>query len=297
MAEEGFRQARRPLPAKRVGVTHEAKVGGHKIYLRTGEYADQTLGEIFIDMHKEGAAFRGIMNCFAIAISKGLQYGVPLEEFVETFTFTRFAPQGMVQGHPNVKMATSVLDYVFRVLGLEYLDRTDLVHVKPDDIQYVDPGERELHEQAKSQVSTGEAAASVVGERLTGIPSTGIPSSGVPLTSDVSDDVGLGGNGDGTHASRASSAGSPSSSAPEAPESSSGMSSSDLSANALLSTTRRLPDGVEGEVEEVATQALFSNQLSEFMGDAPTCSTCGQFTIRSGSCYRCLFCGESEGCS
>src|SRR4029450_11381119 len=105
------------------------------------EYEDGKLGEIFIDMHKEGAAFRGIMNCFAIAISKGLQYGVPLEEFVEAFTFTRFAPQGQVQGHPNIKIATSVLDYVFRVLGLEYEGRTDLVHVKPSELGDLDPGE------------------------------------------------------------------------------------------------------------------------------------------------------------
>ena len=121
---------RRPLPPKRFGFTQEATVAGHKIYLRTGEYADGSLGEIFIDMHKEGAAFRSVMNSFAISISKGLQYGVPLEEFVDTFTFTRFAPQGPVRGHDNVKMATSFLDYVFRVLGIEYLGRHDLAHVK-----------------------------------------------------------------------------------------------------------------------------------------------------------------------
>ena len=126
-----IQQQRRPLPSKRRGFTQEAKVGGHKVYLRTGEYEDGTLGEIFVDMHKEGAAFRAIMNCFAIAVSKGIQYGVPLEEFVETFTFTRFAPAGQVQGHDNIKMATSILDYIFRALGLEYLGRTDFVHVKP----------------------------------------------------------------------------------------------------------------------------------------------------------------------
>ena len=94
------------------------------MYLRTGEYEDGTLGEIFIDMHKEGAAFRAMMNCFAIAVSMGLQYGVPLEEFVDTFTFTRFEPHGMVEGHPNIKMATSIVDYIFRVLAIEYLGRT-----------------------------------------------------------------------------------------------------------------------------------------------------------------------------
>ncbi|MGH2616983.1 MAG: vitamin B12-dependent ribonucleotide reductase, partial [Thermomicrobiales bacterium] len=123
---------RRRLPARRGGFTQEARVAGNKVFLRTGEYEDGSLGEIFIDMHKEGAAFRSMINCFAIAISKGLQYGVPLEEFVETFTFTRFEPQGMVTGHPNIKMSTSIIDYVFRVLGLEYLGRTDLTQAPPD---------------------------------------------------------------------------------------------------------------------------------------------------------------------
>ena len=119
------------LPKKRRGFTQEARVGGHKIFLRTGEYEDGTLGEIFIDMHKEGAAFRSLMNCFAMAVSIGLQYGVPLETFVEQFTFTRFEPQGIVEGHPNVKFATSIVDYLFRVLGVEYLHRYDLAHVPP----------------------------------------------------------------------------------------------------------------------------------------------------------------------
>lgn len=122
---------RRKLPAKRKGFTQEAAIAGHKVYLRTGEYEDGSLGELFIDMHKEGAAYRSMMNCFAIAVSLGLQYGVPLEEFVDKFTFTRFDPSGMVSGHPNVKMATSIVDYIFRVLGLEYLGRTDFVQVKP----------------------------------------------------------------------------------------------------------------------------------------------------------------------
>ncbi len=133
---------RRALPNKRRGFTQEARIAGHKIYVRTGEYEDGTLGEIFIDMHKEGAAFRSIMNCFAIAVSKGLQYGVPLREFVETFTFTRFAPQGRVEGHPNLKMSTSILDYVFRMLAIEYLGQMDLAHVKPQVLGDGDPGEQ-----------------------------------------------------------------------------------------------------------------------------------------------------------
>lgn len=117
------------LPKRRKGIIREATVGGHKIFLRTGEYEDGQLGEIFIDMYKEGAAYRGMLNSFAILASKALQYGVPLEELVDTFTFTRFEPAGMVQGHEAIKNSTSILDYVFRTLGYDYLQRNDLVHV------------------------------------------------------------------------------------------------------------------------------------------------------------------------
>jgi ribonucleoside-diphosphate reductase alpha chain len=130
-AQMTFAPVRHRLPAKRKGSTIESTVAGHKVYLRTGEYEDGTLGEVFIDMHKEGAAYRSMMNCFAIAVSLGLQYGVPLKEFVDKFTFTRFEPSGPVVGHPNVKMATSIVDYIFRVLGMEYLGRTDFLQVKP----------------------------------------------------------------------------------------------------------------------------------------------------------------------
>jgi ribonucleoside-diphosphate reductase alpha chain len=126
--------ARVRLPKRRSGFTQEAKVGGHKIFLRTGEYVDGTLGEIFIDMHKEGAAFRSLMNCFAMSVSIGLQYGVPLETFVDQFTFTRFEPQGTVEGHDHVKIATSIVDYIFRSLGIEYLHRYDLAHVQPNPL-------------------------------------------------------------------------------------------------------------------------------------------------------------------
>ena len=125
---------REKLPDRRKGYTQKAVVGGHKVYLRTGEYQDGRLGEIFIDMHKEGAAFRSLMNNFAIAISLGLQYGVPLEEYVEAFTFTRFEPAGFVQGNDAIKNATSILDYIFRELAISYLGRNDLAHVAPEDI-------------------------------------------------------------------------------------------------------------------------------------------------------------------
>lgn len=233
------RPRRRPLPAKRRGITYEGRVGGQKIYLRTGEYEDGTLGEIFVDVAKEGAAFRSLMNCFAIAISKGLQYGVPLEEFVDTFTFHRFEPQGVVEGHPNIKMATSIIDYIFRVLGYEYLGRTDLVHVQPTE-QRVDltSSEEEANENHPSQAqsSTKEAASA--------------PISGTKL---------------------------------EAPA---------QRAPALITVGH----GSNGVVHTRHYDAL-NEQLSHFMGDAPFCDICGHLTVRNGSCYKCLNCGNTTGCS
>src|SRR5262249_53727848 len=126
---------RRRLPDRRAGYTQKARIGNHKIYLRTGEYEDGTLGEIFVDMHKEGAAFRSMTNCFAIAISLGLQHGVPLEEVVDAFLFTRFEPNGVVQGNPHIKMTTSIIDYIFRELAISYLERHDLAHVEPEDLR------------------------------------------------------------------------------------------------------------------------------------------------------------------
>src|SRR5262249_35238607 len=126
---------RRRLPDRRAGYTQKARIGNHKIYLRTGEYADGSLGEIFLDMHKEGAAFRSMTNCFAIAVSLGLQHGVPTEEYVDAFLFTRFEPNGIVQGNPHIKMTTSIIDYIFRELAITYLGRYDLAHVMPEDLR------------------------------------------------------------------------------------------------------------------------------------------------------------------
>jgi ribonucleoside-diphosphate reductase alpha chain len=156
---------RRPLPSRRSGYTQKAIVGGHKLYLRTGEYEDGTVGEIFLDMHKEGAAFRSLMNCFAIAISLGLQHGVPLEEFVEAFVFTRFEPNGPVKLNDRIKMSTSIIDYIFRELAVTYLDRYDLAQVKEEDLRMdsvkkdnMDPEcfdeEADLDALAKSSVIT-----------------------------------------------------------------------------------------------------------------------------------------------
>lgn len=153
-----MRAIREKLPAKRLGWTQQATVGGHKVFIRTGEYPDGRLGEVFIDMYKDGAAYRSLINCFAIAISKGLQYGIPLEEYVDSFTFTRFEPAGQVTGHPNIKMATSILDYIFRLLGYEYLGREDLVQVKPQHapapIQAQIPGTTKGEEQRPSTAAT-----------------------------------------------------------------------------------------------------------------------------------------------
>jgi adenosylcobalamin-dependent ribonucleoside-diphosphate reductase len=149
---------RRRLPDRRAGYTQKARIGNHKIYLRTGEYEDGTLGEIFVDMHKEGAAFRSMTNCFAIAISLGLQHGVPLEEFVDAFLFTRFEPNGMVQGNPHIKMTTSIIDYIFRELAITYLDRRDLAHVEEEDLR----GDA-LHREAREPDFVGEE---VVSERV-----------------------------------------------------------------------------------------------------------------------------------
>jgi len=130
-----WEKKRRPLPHRRKGYTQKAVVGGHKVYLRTGEYEDASLGEIFIDMHKEGAAYRSLMNCFAISISLGLQHGVPLEEFVDAFVFTRFEPNGIVTGNDKITMATSTIDYIFRELAINYLGRNDLAQVTPEDLR------------------------------------------------------------------------------------------------------------------------------------------------------------------
>jgi ribonucleoside-diphosphate reductase alpha chain len=149
---------RERLPDRRKGYTQKAVVGGHKVYLRTGEYADGRLGEIFIDMHKEGAAFRSLMNNFAIAISVGLQYGVPLEEYVDAFTFTRFEPAGLVQGNDVIKNATSILDYIFRELAISYLGRNDLAHIDPSDIGHDVIGKGE--EQSRPPQSAGSKIVS-----------------------------------------------------------------------------------------------------------------------------------------
>lgn len=178
---------RKRLPWKRRGFTQKAKVGGQTLFVRTGEYNDGTLGEIFIDMHREGATFRSLMNCFSIAVSIGLQYGVPLEEYVSKFTFTRFEPSGMVEGHPNIKNSTSIIDYIFRLLGFEYLNRTDLVHIKPTQNQIEETPEANISRAASSiKVKPAEsvkevAKATMAAQKMTVQP-TGTSSDALPCT-------------------------------------------------------------------------------------------------------------------
>lgn len=213
---------RKTLPAKRRGFTQKAKISGQAVFLRTGEYGDGTLGEIFVDMHKEGATMRSLMNCFAIAVSIGLQYGVPLEEFVDKFVFTRFEPSGIVD-HPNIKSATSIVDYIFRLLGYEYLSRTDLVHVL--DREIANSGQNDWDEKAAAK-----------------------------------------------------------------PE---------------LSNVRIVPGNSASQKKENLKQESnslnYNSQVNAanktYGGDAPACSNCGHITVRSGTCYKCLNCGTSMGCS
>ncbi|OGF12295.1 MAG: ribonucleoside-diphosphate reductase, adenosylcobalamin-dependent [Candidatus Eisenbacteria bacterium RBG_16_71_46] len=223
---------RRRLPKRRHGFTQEARIGGHKVFLRSGEYEDGTLGEIFIDMHKEGAAFRSMMNCFAIAVSMGLQYGVPLEDLVDQFTFTRFEPHGRVDGHENLKACTSVVDYVFRALGIEYCGRTDLAHIVTEDLK----------------------GAPVPGTHATAHP--------------VGKEHRRAGNGNGANGH------------------------GDVSARAEAQHGAARP-----RAEIHAGEARPDAMLKKFPGDAPICNICGHITIRNGTCYRCLNCGNSLGCS
>lgn len=171
-------RGREKLPQRRKGYTQKAVVGGHKVYLRTGEYKDGTLGEIFIDMHKEGAAFRAMMNNFAIAISVGLQYGVPLDEYVDAFTFVRFDPAGMVQGNDSIKSATSIIDYIFRELAISYLDRTDLAHVQPVGETFDSLGRGE--EEGKTNVAEPSDSAASSLDLIKQLSSTGYLRSRMP---------------------------------------------------------------------------------------------------------------------
>ncbi len=262
---------RERLPTRRKGYTQKAVVGGHKVYLRTGEYDDGRLGEIFVDMHKEGAALRSLLNNFAIAISLGLQYGVPLEEYVDAFTFTRFEPQGPVQGNDSIKYATSILDYVFRELAVSYLERFDLAHV--------DPSESGFDALGKG-VEEGKPAPA------TNYVSKGLTRSRTDRLSVVSD-------------SAPSPAGGGTSGKVTALHSS-GATALKAEPEAKLSPAQQLEALNEVDARAHAKQAASEKRAEArakgYEGEA--CGECGNFTlVRNGTCMKCDTCGSTTGCS
>jgi ribonucleoside-diphosphate reductase alpha chain len=264
---------REKLPGRRKGYTQKAVVGGHKVYLRTGEYEDGRIGEIFIDLHKEGATLRSLLNNFAIAISLGLQYGVPLEEYVDAFTFTRFEPQGPVQGNDTIKYATSILDYVFRELAISYLERFDLAHVDPSEGSFDALGKGEAE---------GRAAPTLVSKGLTrsrsdklsvvsgGSPTSAVASGGSNITAIAS----AGG-------ARAEAAGATAlKSEPEAKLS---------PAQALEALAWQQPSPTKADRRAEAKAKGYEGEM---------CGECGNFTlVRNGTCMKCDTCGSTTGCS
>lgn len=266
-------RGREKMPERRKGYTQKAVVGGHKVYLRTGEYSDGSLGEIFIDMHKEGAGFRAMMNNFAIAVSVGLQYGVPLEEFVDAFTFTKFEPAGMVQGNDSIKNATSILDYIFRELAVSYLDRTDLAHIKPEGTTFDDVGRGE-EEGVSNVAELSDTAATRSLEVLKQISSTGYLRKRLPQELVV-----LNGGGN--------------------------ISVDNSNATQKLATL--VPETAGATVSDVATSASVTAtvapmderakaKMQGYEGDP--CGDCGNYTlVRNGTCMKCNTCGATSGCS
>ncbi|HKH33763.1 MAG TPA: vitamin B12-dependent ribonucleotide reductase, partial [Beijerinckiaceae bacterium] len=270
---------RTKLPDRRKGYTQKAVVGGHKVYLRTGEYDDGSLGEIFIDMHKEGAAFRAMMNNFAIAISLGLQYGVPLDEYVEAFTFTRFEPAGFVQGNEQIKNATSILDYIFRELAISYLGRTDLAHIDPSDMGSTSLGKAE---DAQGPADGGAAASKVVSkgfvrgkeDRLMLIPGGGAGQRGVSAVSTAAVTALA---TDGATALRQ-----------EEPVGDAQMATLGF----LAPSSDAVAAGARASLSDRRTEA----KLKGYVGEA--CPECANFTmVRNGTCLKCDTCGSTTGCS
>ena len=259
---------RRRLPDRRAGYTQKARIGNHKVYLRTGEYEDGTLGEIFIDMHKEGAAFRSMTNCFAIAVSLGLQHGVPLEEFVDAFVFTRFEPNGVVVGNPHIKMATSIIDYIFRELAVTYLGRYDLAHVEPESLR----GDA-IHQDEPDYEGEEIVAERIVdskGSRRLAVPKSAHVETGqAPAGTNVGTDGGKPKNGSPAKPTGGGYATVPVPKAAAATASAGGL----LLADRIKQARQK---GYEGD----------------------PCSACGQLTmVRSGACAKCDTCGETSGCS
>ncbi|MGD0633934.1 MAG: vitamin B12-dependent ribonucleotide reductase [Beijerinckiaceae bacterium] len=258
---------RERLPDRRKGYTQKAVVGGHKVYLRTGEYQDGRIGEIFIDMHKEGAAFRSLMNNFAIAISVGLQYGVPLEEYVDAFTFTRFEPAGFVQGNDAIKNATSILDYVFRELAISYLGRNDLAHVDPSEIGHDVLGSGET--QGKAPVSGGDAPSGTARFVSKG------------FVRSKADKLMLVQGGTQAYATQGATA-----------------LKTDVETELKSVATALQAELGEAHVEPTPSAAEKRSlaRMKGYTGEA--CGECGNFTlVRNGTCLKCDTCGGTSGCS
>ncbi len=295
---------REKLPGRRKGYTQKAIVGGHKVYLRTGEYDDGRLGEIFIDMHKEGAAFRAMMNNFAIAISLGLQYGVPLEEYVEAFTFTRFEPAGMVMGNEAIKNATSILDYVFRELAVSYLDRHDLAHVSPDDIGSTTLGggvDADRPVPVSRGLMRAEPQLPLFGRSGRG------PSGEGPTAQAGSNVTAISQAKAGDVAAIAAAL-----NAETAPETAADAEPAGYAANAPKPEPRREP-GREAKPQPSAEAAgavatgdagdrsvreerIAQARMKGYEGES--CGECGNFTmVRNGTCLKCDTCGSTSGCS
>jgi len=285
-------QERERLPARRKGYTQKASVGGHKVYLRTGEYDDGRVGEIFIDMHKEGAAFRSLMNNFAIAISLGLQYGVPLEEYVEAFTFTRFEPAGLVQGNETIKNATSILDYIFRELAVSYLARHDLAHVDPREIvgeTGLGSSDKETDEQLDLEfpdvskvVSKGFTRGQPV-VRLAGRGHGGVHHNhhAEPPASALGETAGIMRAGDGP---------------------SGGVTTAHIVGANVMKADTELHAAASISIETVLSKAeLYRQRIADarLRGyEGAACSECANFTmVRNGTCLKCETCGSTSGCS
>ena len=263
---------REKLPDRRKGYTQKAVVGGHKVYLRTGEYVDGRIGEIFIDMHKEGAAFRSLMNNFAIAISLGLQYGVPLEEYVEAFTFTRFEPAGFVQGNDAIKNATSILDYVFRELAISYLGRMDLAHVDPSEIGHDVLGKGE--DQGKAPPSGSVAAANNQAQRMV---SKGLMRGrtsnlmAVQRESEVMATV-------------------------LAFQGATALKAEPILVEAELESLNWAEPAPAAAPQKSAADKRSEARMKGYVGEA--CPECANFTlVRNGTCLKCDTCGSTTGCS
>ncbi len=285
---------REKLPDRRKGYTQKAIVGGHKVYLRTGEYDDGRIGEIFMDMHKEGAAFRAMMNNFAIAISLGLQYGVPLEEYVEAFTFTRFEPAGMVQGNAAIKNATSILDYVFRELAISYLDRHDLAHVSPEDLGATTLG-RGVEGDKPTMVSRGlmraEPMLPMFNENGPGRGPTSVDTSNVTA-------IGAAKSGGGAESAAAIQhepavehevAAEPAGYAANAPAPAEGKDQEKAEAPAVVQTA-------DAGDRDAKAEQIAAARMKGYEGES--CGECGNFTmVRNGTCLKCDTCGSTSGCS